>query len=250
MVTRLLGKKLGMTRIFNEKGRSYPVTVIEAGPCTVLQVKTKDKDGYNAVQIGFGQRRAKNVSKAELGHTIAKPEGQKPEERKKQVQGELKNLKHTAEIVREVPWDGKEAVKVGDQINVGIFEAMKRIDVVGTSKGRGFMGVVRRHGFHGLNATHGMSDRERAPGSLGRQHSISQGVYPGKKMAGHWGVEKVTMLNLEIVKISKEKNLLFVHGAVPGPMGGHVLVKESHWVPPKPPTVTSKKQHGKAGAKK
>lgn len=251
MVTRLLGKKLGMTRVFNEKGRSYPVTVIEAGPCTVLQLKTEKRDGYNAVQLGYGARAAKNVSRAELGHLVPPQENQKPEDRKKQVGHEIKtNLKTSPALVREVPWDGKEALKVGDTVNVSVFENMKRVDVVGTSKGRGFMGVVRRWGFHGLPATHGQSDRERAPGSLGRQHSISQGVYPGKRMGGHWGVERVTAQNLEVVKIVKEKNLLFVHGAVPGPMGGHVLVKESHWVPPKPPTVTSKKQHGKAGAKK
>lgn len=250
MVTRLLGKKLGMTRVYNDKGRCFPCTVIEAGPCTVLQVKTAEKDGYNALQIGFGSRRAKNVSRAELGHLVPKPDGAKPEDRRKQLSSELKNLKHSPEFIREIPWDGKEQFKTGDQINVSIFESHKRIDVVGESKGRGFMGVVRRHGFHGLNATHGMSDRERAPGALGRQHSISQGVPPGKKMAGHWGTERVTMKNLEIAKIHKEKNLLFVHGAVPGPMGAHVLIKEAHWVPPKPPTVMSKKQHGKAGAKK
>ncbi|MBI2901428.1 MAG: 50S ribosomal protein L3 [Planctomycetes bacterium] len=250
MVTRLLGRKLGMTRIYSDKGRCYPCTVIEAGPCTVLQVKTKDGDGYDALQIGFGARRAKNVPRAQLGHMVPKQENQKPEERKKQLAHHLKDMKYAPEIVREIPWDGKEAVKVGDTLNVSVFETQKRVDIVGTSKGRGFMGVVRRHGFHGLPATHGQSDRERAPGSLGRQHSISQGVYPGKKMAGHWGVEQVTMKNIEVVKVIKEKNLLFVHGAVPGPMGGHVLVKEAHWVPPKPPTVTSKKQHGKVGAKK
>jgi len=250
MVTRLLGKKLGMARIFNDKGRSYPCTVIEAGPCTVLQVKTQERDGYNAIQVGFGERRAKNVSRSQLGHLVAKTDGQKPEDRKKHVASELKNLKNAPELVREIPWDGKESLKIGDKIDVSIFENQKRVDVVGTSKGRGFMGVVRRWGFHGLPATHGQSDRERAPGSLGRQHSISQGVYPGKRMAGHWGVERVTMKNLEVVKVVKDKNLLFVHGAVPGPMGGHVLVKESLWVAPKPPTVMSKKQHGKAGAKK
>jgi large subunit ribosomal protein L3 len=104
------------------------------------------------------------------------------------------------------------------------------------------MGVVRRWGFHGLPATHGQSDRERAPGSLGRQHSISQGVYPGKKMAGHWGHEKVTSRNLDVVKVAKDKNLVFVHGAVPGPTGGIVLLKEAHWTAPKPSTVVSKKQ--------
>jgi large subunit ribosomal protein L3 len=247
MVTHLLGRKLGMTQVYNDKGQCFPVTVIEAGPCTVTQVKTRENDGYCAIQIAFGSRRPKTVSKAELGHLIPKLDV-KPEDRRKALERQIKETKSVPRILREVPWDGKEAFKVGDQISVGIFENLKKVNVEGTSKGRGFMGVVRRWGFHGLPATHGQSDRERHPGSLGRQHSISQGVYPGKKMAGHWGVEKVTSLNLDVVKIHKEKNLIFVHGAVPGPTGGVVLVKESHWTPPKPSTVVSKKT--KAAAKK
>jgi large subunit ribosomal protein L3 len=247
MVTRLLGRKLGMTQVYTEKGQCYSCTVIEAGPCTVTQVKTQAKDGYNAVQIAFGSRRSKNVSRAEMGHLI--PKGDiKPQDRPKALDRQLKEVKKAPEVIREVPWDGKEDLKVGATVNVGIFENMKRVDVVGTSKGRGFMGVVRRWGFHGLPATHGQSDRERAPGSLGRQHSISQGVYPGKRMAGHWGVEKVTSKNLCVVKILKDKNLILVEGSVPGPTGGIVLVKESNWTPPKPSTVVSKKA-AKAGKK-
>jgi large subunit ribosomal protein L3 len=240
MVTRLLGRKLGMTQIYNEKGQCFPVTVIEAGPCAVTQVKTKAKDGYDAVQISFGTRRSKNVSRAEMGHII--PKGDlKPEERKKAFDRQLKETKTSPEVLREIPWDGKEEIKVGTKLDVGMFESLKKVDVVGTSKGRGFMGVVRRWGFHGLPATHGQSDRERAPGSLGRQHSISQGVYPGKKMAGHWGVEQVTSRNLDVVKVQKDKHLIFVQGGVPGPTGGLVLVKESTWTAPKPSTVVSKK---------
>lgn len=241
MVTRLLGKKIGMTQIFDDKGNCIPVTVIEAGPCTVLQVKTQDRDGYSALQIGFGTRKRTNVPRAELGHQIPKTDPkQSKEDRKKHLQAELKKVQ-PAEHVVEIPWDGKSEVKVGDQITCSIFENWKKVDVVGLSKGRGFMGVVRRWGFHGLPATHGQSDRERAPGSLGRQHSISQGVYPGKRMAGHWGVERVTMKNLDLVKLVKEKNLLFVRGGVPGPNGGCIMVKEAHWVAPKPSTVVSKK---------
>jgi len=247
MVTRLLGRKIGMTRLFDAKGKAFPVTVIEAGPCTVLQVKTKERDGYAAIQIGFGERRRKNTPRAQLGHQIPRPEGQKPEERKKQFDGEVKHLR-PAGFIREIPWDAKEEIKLGQKLTVAIFENQKKCDVVGTSKGRGFMGVVRRHGFHGLPATHGQSDRERAPGSLGRQHSISQGVYPGKKMAGHWGHERVTSRNLDIVRIQADKNLMFVHGAVPGPNGGFIQITESHWTPPKPSTVVSKKT--KAPAKK
>lgn len=247
MVTRLLGRKIGMTRIFDAKGRAWPVTVVEAGPCTVLQVKTKDRDGYAAIQIGFGERRRRNTAHAMIGHQVPRPADQKKEDRGKQVQNESKHLKPAA-FIREIPWDGKEEVTVGQKLTISIFENQKKCDVVGTSKGRGFMGVVRRHGFHGLPATHGQSDRERAPGALGRQHSISQGVYPGKKMAGHWGHERVTSRNLDIVKIHAEKNLLYVAGAVPGPNGGFIQITESHWTPPKPSTVVSKKT--KAPAKK
>jgi len=240
MVTRLLGRKMGMTQVYNEKGQCFPVTVIEAGPCTVTQVKTQDKDGYAAIQISFGNRRSKNISRAEMGHLILKGD-LKPEERKKAFDRQLKETKSAPELLREIPWDGKEDVKVGAKLDVSMFEGYKKVDVVGTSKGRGFMGVVRRWGFHGLPATHGQSDRERAPGALGRQHSISQGVPPGKKMAGHWGVEQVTSRNLDVVKVQKDKNLIFVQGAVPGPTGGLVMVKESTWTAPKPSTVVSKK---------
>ena len=241
MVTRLLGRKLGMTQVYTEKGQCFPVTVIEAGPCTVTQVKTREKDGYAALQIAFGSRRAKNVSKAEMGHLIPKGDLKK-DERRKALDRQLKETKTAPVEVREIPWDGKEEVKVGAKIDCGIFESWKKIDIEGISKGRGFTGVVRRWGFHGLPATHGQSDRERSPGSLGRQHSISQGVYPGKKMAGHWGHEKVTSKNLDLVKVSREKNLVFVHGAVPGPTGGIVLLRESNWTPPKPSTVVYKKK--------
>ena len=247
MLTRLLGRKLGMTQVYNEKGQCFPCTVIEAGPCLVTQVKTQENDGYAAVQIAFGSRRPKNVSKAQMGHLIPKNDV-KPEDRRKALERQIKEVKSAPQVLREIPWDGKDPVKVGDKIDAGIFETWKKIDVEGTSKGRGFMGVVRRWGFHGLPATHGQSDRERAPGSLGRQHSISQGVYPGKKMAGHWGHEKVTSRNLDVIKVSKDKNLVFVHGAVPGPTGGIVLLRESFWTAPKPSTVVSKKT--KAAPKK
>ncbi|MBI2932004.1 MAG: 50S ribosomal protein L3 [Planctomycetes bacterium] len=248
MVTRLLGRKVGMTQIYTDKGKCIGVTVLEAGPCTVLQVKTKERDGYTALQLAFGSRKRRNVARAELGHLIPKTEGQSQDDRRKAVQTELKKIEPPC-LVTEVPWDGKEAVKVGDKITCAIFEGWKKIDVVGLSKGRGFMGVVRRWGFHGLPATHGQSDRERAPGSLGRQHSISQGVHPGKRMAGHWGQERVTMRNLELVKVNKDRNLVFVQGAVPGANGDLVVLKEAHWTAPKPPTVTSKKQKAAAGKK-
>ncbi len=247
MVNRIIGRKLGMSQKFDEKGRCLPVTVIEAGPCTVTQIKTKARDGYSALQIAFGRRRPKNVSRALLGHVVPKGDA-KPEDRRKALDRARKEIKQLPEILREIPWDEKETFKVGDSITVEIFAIDRKVDITGTSKGRGFMGVVRRWGFHGLPATHGQSDRERAPGSLGRQHSISQGVYPGKRMAGHWGAERVTVRNLDVVGVDKARNILLVHGAVPGPTGGIVMVKEARWTPPKPSTVVSKKQ--KAPAKR
>src|SRR5687768_1404469 len=133
MVTRLLGRKMGMTQVYNDKGQCFPVTVIEAGPCTVTQVKTKDKDGYAAIQISFGTRRSKNISRAEMGHIILKGD-LKADERKKAFDRQLKETKTAPELLREIPWDGKEDVKVGAKLDVSIFEGYKKVDVVGTSK--------------------------------------------------------------------------------------------------------------------
>lgn len=208
MIKAILGKKLGMTQIFAENGDAIPVTVIQAGPCTVLQVKTPDKDGYHALQLGFEGRRPKSVPSPMQGHF--KRWGSKP-----------------LRFIREIKWDGKDEIKHGDQIRLDIFENTRRVDVTGVTKGRGFAGVVKRWGFGGGPATHGMSDRERAPGSLGRQHGVSQGVYPGKKMAGHYGNQRRTVRNLIIAKLLKEKNLLLVKGAIPGPNGGYLIIKEA-----------------------
>ena len=245
MVTRLIGRKLGMTQIYTEKGRCYPVTVIQAGPCTVTQVKTVDNDGYNAVQISFGSKRASIVSRAELGHLVPRNE-EKPADRKKQLDKALREMKVAPRVIREVPWDGKEEVKRGDTIDVSIFQDWKKVDVIGTSKGRGFMGAIRRWNFHRQPATRGCSDRERAPGSLigGQEGGKAGHVVKGKKMPGHWGDERACARNLDVIQVNKERNLLFVHGAIPGANGGIVLVKESHWVAPRAPTVVSKKKPG------
>lgn len=208
MIKSLLGKKIGMTQIYSDTGEVSPVTVIQAGPCSVIQVKNDKTDSYTALQLGFYDKKEKSCTKPELGHF-------------------KKNNIKPKRLVREVPWDGKDDIKPGTQIGLEIFEKTNNVDVTGITKGRGFAGVIKRHGFHRQPATHGQSDRERAPGSLGRQHSISQGVYPGKRMAGHYGVEKVTIKNLRIVKILKDKNLILVKGAIPGPNNGYVVLKES-----------------------
>ncbi|MBI3268214.1 MAG: 50S ribosomal protein L3 [Planctomycetes bacterium] len=223
MVASILGRKLGQTQVYvtaedvgnfqflnpkTDVGRAIPVTVIEAGPCPILQVKTKEKDGYTALQLGFGKKKVKRTTKPLLGHF--KKAGADP-----------------AQFVREVLWDGSGEPKVGEKVTVEVLKGAKTVDVIGLTKGRGFSGVVRRWGFHGGPATHGQSDRERAPGSLGRQHSISQGVYPGKKMGGHYGHERVTMQNLRVIRTDAEKNILLVHGGVPGPVGAFVIINQS-----------------------
>jgi len=208
MVKSILGKKLGMTQIFSPDGEVIPVTVIQAGPCVVSQVKEIKTDGYSAVQLGFDDKKERLCTKPELGH--------------------FKKYNLTAKrFIREIEWDGKETIKGGDQVKVDIFEKVNKVDVTGITKGRGFAGGIKRWGFHRELATHGQSDRERAPGSLGRQHSISQGVYPGKRMCGHYGVERVTIKNLQIAKIIKNKNIMLVKGAVPGADGGYLIIKES-----------------------
>ncbi len=193
-----------MTQIFNEKGKAEAVTLIEAGPCTVIQVKTEDRDGYQAVQLGFG--RAKRVTKA--------------------VQGHSKDMEKPA-LLREIRMDGVEGINKGDTFDVSMFSPGDRVNVTGISKGRGFAGVVRRHGFGGGIKTHGQSDRWRAPGSIGGGTTPGR-VFKGKKMAGHMGVDRITVRNLEVIKADVERNILMVKGAVPGMNSGVVVVKKAN----------------------
>jgi large subunit ribosomal protein L3 len=232
MIKALLGRKLGMTQIYREDGRVAPVTVLRAGPCTVLQVKKPDTDGYNALQLGFDDRKPKNVTRPILGHIAkamaggkAEGEAAKPEEGKKAKKDFSKVV--AKQFIREVGWDGKDEVATGQEVKLDILEGATYLDVTGWSKGRGFAGVVKRHHFRGGPRTHGQSDRERAPGAVGRAHSISKGVLPGKRMAGHFGDARITVKNLEVVKVDKEQNLVFVEGAVPGPTDAFVLIQRS-----------------------
>jgi large subunit ribosomal protein L3 len=192
----LLGKKIGMTRIFDEAGDMVPVTVIEAGPCYVTQIKTEENDGYSAVQVGYGTKKEKNTTKPLMGHF--KKSDNKP----------LRILKEFA-----IP-NGIE-LKIGDELKVNIFKAGDTVKVTGISKGRGFTGVVKRHGFGGGPLTHGQSDRLRAPGSLGQSSDPSR-VFKGIKMAGRMGNKKASVVGLTIAKVDPEKNLLFIKGALPG----------------------------------
>ena len=203
----IIGKKIGMTRIFSQEGRAIPVTVIQAGPCVVVQVKTQQKEGYDAVQIGFEEKRKKLVSLPLLGHF----EKAKVEPRR---------------VLREVRTEQVDKFKVGQEIKVDIFSAGEKVKVTGTSKGLGFQGGVRRHGFHGGPKTHGQSDRLRAPGSIGSSSYPSR-VFKGQKMPGRMGGEKVTTKNLEVVQVDLERNLLLVKGAVPGKINSYLTVRKA-----------------------
>lgn len=206
--TGILGRKVGMTQVWTEKGDRVPVTVIEAGPCKVLQVKTDKTDGYFALQLGFGEAKEKNTSKPLVGHFDKA--GSTP--------------KH---FVREIRLNAAPEDTVGSDVTVKVFENIKFVDVTGINKGKGFAGVMKRHNFHGLPASHGCSKRHRAPGGLGRQNSINKGVPKGKRMSGHMGAVRVTIQALQLVKIDAENNLLLVKGAVPGPNGAYVIVNKA-----------------------
>ena len=203
MLQGFLGKKIGMTQIFREDGRVVPVTVIQAGPCVVTQVKTKETDGYEAVQLGFGDVKRRN--KPESGH--------------------LKNSR-LSRYLREVATDGTNVFEVGQTIGVDIFEAGEKVDVIGTSKGRGFAGVMKRWNFRGGPRTHGQSDRARAPGSIGGGTTPGK-VYKGLKMGGHMGNRRITVKGLEIIEIDTERNLLLVKGGIPGATNSLVQIRRA-----------------------
>lgn len=202
----LIGKKIGMTSIFDESGNNVPCTVIEAGPCVVTQIRTEENDGYSAYQLGFDDKSEKNSSKALIGH--AKKAGTHPKIKFAEFKGFAEDL------------------KLGDSVGVDHFEVGEFVDVSGISKGKGFQGVVKRHGFAGVGqATHGQHNRLRAPGSIGAA-SYPARVFKGMKMAGRMGAEKVKVMNLRVLKIMPEKNILLVKGAVPGHNNSYLLIQK------------------------
>ncbi len=202
----LLGKKIGMTKYYSEDGTVTPVTVIEAGPCTVVTVRTKEIDGYEALQLGFGSKKEKHLTKAQI------------EDYKK------KNLKPSSVLKEFRNFDISE-YKVGDELNTDLFSEFDIVKVSGKSKGKGFQGVMKRHGFHGGQRTHGQGDRERAPGSIG-QSSWPSRVLKGMKMGGRTGYKRITTTGLKVVKIIAEKNIILVKGAVPGAINSIVEIKK------------------------
>lgn len=203
----LIGKKIGMTSIFDASGKNVPCTVIEAGPCVVTQIKTKENDGYEAIQLAYDEKKAKNTSKAMQGHF---------------AKAKTTPKRMVAEFTRFEKENRKE---FGETLNVDVFIEGEFIDVVGTSKGKGFQGVVKRHGFGGVGqATHGQHNRLRAPGSLGASSWPSR-VFKGMRMAGRTGGKRVKMINLQVMKIIPEKNLIIVKGSVPGPNGSYLILE-------------------------
>ena len=202
----LIGKKIGMTQIFNEEGKVIPVTVIEAGPCVVSQVKTEETDGYNSIQLGFGAIKESKVNKPERGHFT-------------------KANIAPARYLREFRVDSIEDVKVGDELKADIFMAGDKIDIQGTSKGKGFQGVIKRHGQHRGPMGHG-SMYHRIPGSMGSTSTPGR-VFKGKKLPGHMGAETVTIQNLEVIKVDLDKNIILVKGSVPGAKGSILKIKSS-----------------------
>lgn len=202
----IIGKKVGMTQVFDETGNAVPVTVIEAGPCYVTQVRTSDRDGYVAVQLGFEETKPKRLTQGQLGHLR---------------RNNLPALRYLREFRLR---NGDVDVEEGQEIKVDVFEQGERVDVIGTSKGRGFAGTIKRHGFARGPKTHGQSDRERSPGAIGMCATPGR-TLKGKRMAGRMGNQRVTMQNLEVVVVDAERNLLAVKGSVPGARNGLVMIK-------------------------
>ena len=203
----ILGRKLGMTQVFSDDNRMIPVTVIEAGPCRVVQVKTPERDGYAAVQLAFGTTKAQRLTKPELGHLKAANAD-------------------PAQYLAELRVDDVSGFELGQILKADVFAAGERIDVTGVSKGHGFSGVMKRHNFSGQGASHGNHKSHRAPGAIGACATPAR-VFKGMRMAGQYGNTKVTTLNLEVVEGDAERNLLLIKGAVPGPSGGLVFIRNA-----------------------
>lgn len=212
MKAAILGTKVGMTRIFESDGNAIPVTVIQAGPCAILQVKTKDTDGYEAVQLGFLDKKPQRCRRPEIGH--ARKSNQKPKR-----------------FVREIRLVEASDKQAGDVVTVGIFEELEvgHVDIVGTTIGKGFQGVMKRHNFAGQESSHGVERKHRSAGGIGGHGNLGlgRGVKKGKRMAGHMGHERVTSRNQKLVAVDKDRNLLLVKGGVPGPNGGYLVIAQA-----------------------
>lgn len=204
-MSAIIGKKLGMTQIFDENGAVVPVTVVQAGPCPVLQIRTPEANGYSAVQLGYGAKTAKRSTRAEVGHAARA------------------GLENAPEVLREFRLEDGETPEMGATFTVERFQEGARVKVTGTTKGRGFQGVMKRHGFRGGRASHGATRVHRAPGSIGAGTNPSR-VIKGKRLPGHMGNARQTVLNLRVAKIDADRNLMYLRGAVPGPVNGYLFI--------------------------
>lgn len=233
MTIGLLGRKVGMTQLFDETGDVIPVTVIQAGPCSVLQLKTKERDGYEAVQLGYLDKPRRLASRAERGH-VARLDSKRQRARSAaQIAPVPKADCEPKRLIREFRGP-VEGYQVGQQLTVSIFEGVGAVDVIGTTKGRGTAGLIKRHGFRGQRASHGVKKVHRHAGSIGC-NSFPHRVFKGRRMAGRYGAERCTIRNLKVVRVDPENHLLVVRGAVPGPNGGYIMIRKTNKLPaPKP----------------
>lgn len=226
MAIGLLGRKVGMTQIFDDKGTVIPVTVLQAGPCHVLQLRSVDRDGYEAVQLGFGDKPRRLASRSQRGH-VAKLDSKRS---RRLTTGGVESPDRAncepKQFIRELPKSGGDFA-VGQELSVAVFEGVAAVDITGISKGRGTSGVIKRHKFRGQRATHGVKKVHRHAGSTGC-NTFPHRVFKGRRMAGRYGNEKSTMRNLKVVRIDAESHLLLVRGAVPGPNGGYVLIRQTN----------------------
>ena len=223
MSVGLLGRKVGMTQVYDADGVIVPVTVIEVGPCVVLQVRTSDRDGYSAVQLGFGDRPRAKAPRSVRGHVAALGGRRQRSGAAVSPKAECEPKRFIREFRCEADSHGFE---VGQVLGPQSLEGVKFLDVIGVTRGHGFTGVMVRHNFHGLGASHGVKRVHRSPGSIGQSADPSR-VFPGTKMAGHYGDERVTVKNLRLVRVDADSNVLLVRGAVPGPNGGYVVIRRS-----------------------
>jgi large subunit ribosomal protein L3 len=226
MATGLLGRKVGMTQIFDQTGQAVPVTVIQAGPCHVLQIKTEARDGYEAVQLGYLDKPRRLASRSARGQ-VAKLDSKRQKRRAAAgVEAIPKPDCEPQRFIREFRVK-PEGLQIGQEVKVDIFAEVKAVDVVGITKGRGFTGVMKRHNFAGQRATHGVKKVHRHAGSIGRNTDPGR-VDKGTRMAGHYGNERCTIRNIKVARVDVENNLLLVHGAVPGPNGGYVVIRSTN----------------------
>ena len=219
----LLGRKIGMTQVADANGRAVPVTLVQAGPCRVLRVKSPETDGYHALQIGFEEKPRRLASRAERGQVAELDRSASSQKNKRPAGARVGG--EPSRVIREIQFQNEpEGHTAGSLLTVELFAEKKFVDVIGTSKGRGFTGAMKRYNFSGLGAAHGVKKVHRSPGSVG-QNTYPGRVFPGQKMAGQCGVDRVTVRNLKLFSIDKDKNLMLIYGAIPGPNGGVVMVR-------------------------